>query len=61
MTADRHLSLYDGQRFLGTIIERGNKKCVAKNADGRKLGEFASAKAASAAISDAGGDKENSS
>jgi hypothetical protein len=52
MTADRQLSLYDGQRFLGTITERGDKSCIAKDANGQKLGKFPSVQKASAAISE---------
>ena len=49
----RHLSLYDGTRFLGTIIVRGDKSCIAKDVNGRELGKFTSIQKASAAIDEA--------
>lgn len=45
----RELSVYDGRTFLGRIIERDGE-CRAFAAEGRKLGIFASVKAAAGAV-----------
>jgi hypothetical protein len=49
MNPNRHLSLYDGQRRLGSIV--GNDgSYVAKDASGKTLGEFATVQKAVDAI-----------
>jgi hypothetical protein len=57
MTADRHLSLYDGRRFLGSIIGQ-EQHFVAKDVAADLLGTFATVKQAAAAIGEA--DKHSS-
>jgi len=55
MTADRQISVYDGQRMIGTITERASKDCVAKDASGRALGKFPSIQKAADALSETKG------
>ena len=50
MTVERHLALYDGQRFLGSIIGC-DEQFVARDVAGDPLGVFATVKQASDAIS----------
>lgn len=46
------LSVYDGQKFVGTIKVSGDgKKATAFDCDGKRVGSFPSFKAASAALS----------
>jgi len=48
----RQMAVYDGQRLLGHIVERGGRLAAAA-ASGRKLGAFAILKSAADALSDA--------
>ena len=45
------VSVYDGQRLLGHIYEKGDGKHIATTADGIKLGVFKTRKGAADAIS----------
>ncbi|MGD0332455.1 MAG: hypothetical protein ABSA90_04270 [Xanthobacteraceae bacterium] len=45
-------SVYDGQRWLGSIYERSDGSYTAKDSDGRKLGTFHTIEKAAAAITD---------
>jgi hypothetical protein len=49
---DRIVSVYDGQRQIGIVIERADKTCIAKDANGKKLGTYSNARIAADAISD---------
>ena len=48
----RQLSVYDGTRCIGIVIERGDKSCIAKDVNGRKLGRFATVKQAADAVTE---------
>ena len=52
VSVDRQFPVYGGQCQIGTVIERRDKTCIAKGADGRKLGTFANLEKAVAEISD---------
>lgn len=52
MTSDRQISVYAGQTLLGFVVERADKSCVAKDANGKKLGSFPSVQKAVAAVGD---------
>ena len=55
MTSDRQISVYAGQTLLGFVVERADKSsCIAKDANGKKLGSFPSLQRAADAISEAG-------
>jgi hypothetical protein len=45
--------IYDGRRFLGTLLERG-REFTARTADGRKIAKFSTLREAMAALADAG-------
>jgi hypothetical protein len=45
-------SVYDGQRWLGSICERSGGVYIAKDPGGRKLGTFHTVQKAAAAITD---------
>jgi len=45
-------SVYDGQRWLGSIYERRDGVYIAKDPGGRKLGTFQTIQKAAAAITD---------
>ena len=48
----REVSVYDGQKFIGTIkVADDGKKTTAFDSDGKRVGTFPSFKAASAALS----------
>ena len=51
MSAALMVSVYDGQRLLGNIFEKGDGKHIATTADGIKLGVFKNRKGAADAIS----------
>jgi hypothetical protein len=51
-TAQADVAAYDGRRFLGAVAMKAGKHAATDSA-GKKLGAFASRKAALAAVSDA--------
>jgi hypothetical protein len=52
MSTNRELAVYDGTRHIGTIIERADRRCVARGASGRKIGTFPNVQKAADAISE---------
>lgn len=52
MSGARELALYDGQRHIGTIIERPDRTCIARDVTGKKLGSFPSVQKAANAITE---------
>jgi hypothetical protein len=52
MSGARELVLYDGRRHIGTIIERPDRTCIARDVTGKKLGSFSSVQKAANAITE---------
>ena len=50
MSGARQLAVYDGTRHIGTVIERDDRTCIARDVNGRKLGVFPNVQKAADAI-----------
>jgi hypothetical protein len=51
MNAKREIVVYDGTRHIGTIVERDDRTCIARDVSGKKLGTFPNVAKAADAIS----------
>ncbi len=50
MSANREIAVYDGTRHIGTIVERADRTCVARDVNGKKVGTFSNVSKAADAI-----------